>query len=98
MNKEKRSRLRCVNCIFYSHDAKRRGQCEQNPNYILDRNTRRPDWCPLRKRGHEVTDDQLKWINKEFVVPAVPTESSTDIQVNINDFIPQSCKGGAEDG
>lgn len=87
MNRERKRRLRCCYCIFSYLSVSGDLHCEQSPNYILDPHTRRPDWCPLRKKSREITDDQLRWTtNKEIIVP---TESSTDIQVNINDFIPE---------
>lgn len=65
MNKEKKGRIRCANCIFFEHDIFGKCHCEQKPEYVLDRYTRRPDWCPLRQKSREVTDEQLRWIRRE---------------------------------
>lgn len=93
MNRNKKNRIRCVNCIF-CYDIHGKLHCEQEPKYVIDRYTRRPDWCPLRYKSKEVTDDQLLWIlNKKFNF-AVETETASDIQVNVNDFIPNELRGG----
>lgn len=91
MNRDKKNRLRCANCIFFEYDIHGKCHCEQKPEYVLDRHTRRPDWCPLRSKSKEVTDEQLAWVEKENL--PLQTENSTELQININDFIPKELRG-----
>lgn len=92
MNREKKNRIRCANCIFFEHDIFGLCHCEQKPEYIIDVHTRRPDWCPLRQKSKEVTDEQLRWVQK--TANEVAIRNDAEVQVNINDFIPEIARDG----
>ena len=80
MNKEKKNRMKCADCIFYGENAHGKPYCEQEPKYVIDKHTRRPDWCPLSKKKKEVTDEQLKIVDALNEVPLENIVTAEDLR------------------
>ena len=87
MNKEKKNRVRCVNCISYATDSNGKSYCMLEPKYRIDRHTRKPAWCSKDKVVDALADapleqivmnkDEVQFIGENIVVPQEESDENS---------------------